>query len=92
MVKLDTSGFNCPIPIIKAKKELNTMEVGESLELISTDPGAVSDIESLCNSLNHELVKSEEKDNKFYFEIVKQWFLTHWAKNEVLEPLKNPFF
>ena len=48
------------------------MEVGESLELISTDPGAVSDIESLCNSLNHELVKSEEKDNKFYFEIVKQ--------------------
>ena len=71
MRKLDTSGFNCPIPIIKAKKELNTMEV-ESLELISTDPGAVSDIESLCNSLNHELVKSEEKDNKFYFEIVKQ--------------------
>ena len=47
MRKLDTSGFNCPIPIIKAKKELNTMEVGESLELISTDPGAVSDIESL---------------------------------------------
>ena len=72
MRKLDTRGFNCPIPIIKAKKELNTMEVGESLELISTDPGAVSDIESLCNSLNHELVKSEEKDNKFYFEIVKQ--------------------
>ena len=72
MRKLDTSGFNCPIPIIKAKKELNTMEIGESLELISTDPGAVSDIESLCNSLNHELVKSEEKDNKFCFEIVKQ--------------------
>ena len=46
MRKLDTSGFNCPIPIIKAKKELNTMEVGESLELISTDPD-VSDIESL---------------------------------------------
>ena len=49
--ELDTSGFNCPIPIIKAKKELNGMEIGESLELISTDPGAVSDIESLCNAL-----------------------------------------
>ncbi len=72
MVKLDTSGFNCPIPIIKAKKELNGMEIGESLELISTDPGAVSDIESLCNALNHKLLKSEEKDGKFHFEIVKQ--------------------
>tara|TARA_B100001059_G_C17695993_1_gene507494 strand:- start:5 stop:223 length:219 start_codon:yes stop_codon:yes gene_type:complete len=72
MRKLDTSGFNCPIPIIKAKKELNGMEIGESLELISTDPGAVSDIESLCNSLNHKLLKSEEKDGKFHFEIVKQ--------------------
>ena len=69
--ELDTSGFNCPIPIIKAKKELNGMEIGETLKLISTDPGAVSDIKSLCNSLKHELVKSEEKDNKFYFEIVK---------------------
>ena len=72
MRKLDTSGFNCPIPIIKAKKELNGMEIGESLELISTDPGAVSDIKSLCDALNHELAKSEEKDGKFHFEIVKQ--------------------
>ena len=72
MKELDTSGFNCPIPIIKAKKELNGMEIGESLELISTDQGAVSDIESLCNSLNHKLLKSEEKDGKFHFEIVKQ--------------------
>ena len=70
--ELDTSGFNCPIPIIKAKKELNGMEIGETLKLISTDPGAVMDIESLCNSLNHKLIKSEEKDDKFHFEIVKQ--------------------
>ena len=33
MIELDTSGFNCPIPIIKAKKELNGMEIGETLNL-----------------------------------------------------------
>ena len=70
--ELDTSGFNCPIPIIKAKKELNGMEIGETLKLISTDTCAVMDIESLCNSLNHKFIKSEEKDDKFHFEIVKQ--------------------
>ena len=71
MKELDTSGFNCPIPIIKAKKELNGMETGETLKLISTDPGAVSDMQSLCVSLKHDLVSREEKDNKFSFEIVK---------------------
>ena len=48
------------------------MEIGETLKLISTDPGAIMDIESLCNSLNHKLIKSEQKDGKFHFEIVKQ--------------------
>ena len=45
--ELDTSGLNCPLPIIKAKKEINTMEVGQVLHVISTDPGAVMDFESL---------------------------------------------
>ena len=64
---LDTTGSNCPIPIIKAKKELREMEIGQTLKLISTDPGAVADIESLCNALKQELVSSIEEDNKFVF-------------------------
>ena len=70
-VELDTSGQNCPLPIIKAKKELKTMAVGERLRLISTDPGAVADIESLCRALKQGLEKTIEEDNKFVFIIVK---------------------
>ena len=33
--ELDTSGLNCPLPIIKAKKEINTMEVGQVLHVLS---------------------------------------------------------
>ena len=36
--ELDTSGLNCPLPIIKAKKEINLMETGQILHVISTDP------------------------------------------------------
>ena len=43
--ELDTSGLNCPLPIIKAKKEINSMEAGQVLHVISTDPGAVMDFE-----------------------------------------------
>jgi len=68
---LDTSGTNCPLPIIKTKKELNTMKIGETLKMISTDPGAVMDIQSLCNSLKQGLEKTIEEDNKFIFIIRK---------------------
>ena len=65
--ELDTSGLNCPLPIIKAKKEINTMDAGQILKIISTDPGAVKDFESFANQPGNELLNTEEKDNKFYF-------------------------
>ena len=68
---LDTSGTNCPLPIIKTKKELNGMKIGETLKMISTDPGAVGDIKSLCDSLKQGLEKTIEEDNQFIFVIRK---------------------
>ncbi len=69
--ELDTSGLNCPLPIIKAKKEINGMDAGQILHIISTDPGAVKDFESFAKQTGNELLTSEEKDNKFYFLLKK---------------------
>ena len=69
--ELDTSGLNCPLPIIEAKKEINTMDAGQILKIISTDPGAVKDFESFANQTGNELLNTEEKDNKFYFLLKK---------------------
>ena len=69
--EIDTSGLNCPLPIIKAKKEINTMETGQLLHIISTDPGAVKDFESFANQTGNVLVSSEEKDSEFYFLLKK---------------------
>ena len=69
--ELDTSGLNCPLPIIKAKKEINTMESGQVLHVISTDPGAVMDFESFAGQTGNELLSSETRDNKFFFLIKK---------------------
>jgi len=70
-VTLDTSGQNCPMPIIKTKKELKGMKIGQTIKLISTDPGAVGDIESLCEALKQALEKTIEEDDKFIFIIRK---------------------
>ena len=36
--ELDTSGLNCPLPILKTKKALSSMQSGEILRVRSTDP------------------------------------------------------
>ena len=69
--ELDTSGLNCPLPIIKSKKEINLMESGQVLHVISTDPGAVQDFESFAAQTGNKLLESSEKDNKFYFLLKK---------------------
>jgi tRNA 2-thiouridine synthesizing protein A len=40
---LDAKGLNCPLPILKAKKALKDVPAGGTLEILATDPGAVTD-------------------------------------------------
>ena len=43
--KLDVRGAKCPIPIVKAKKEIDAMAPGDQLEVTSTDSGSVPDFQ-----------------------------------------------
>ena len=68
---IDTSGMNCPIPIIKAKKAIKTMDAGSTLEVISTDPGSVRDFEAFSRATGNELIESLEEAGVFRFVIQK---------------------
>lgn len=66
---LDAKGLNCPLPILKAKKALNDVPVGENLEILATDPGAVADFEAFCRQTGNELVETSEEGDVFRFVI-----------------------
>jgi tRNA 2-thiouridine synthesizing protein A len=68
---LDTSGLNCPLPILKTKKAINILAAGDMLQVIATDPGSVKDISSFCQQTGHELVETSESGGKFNFLIRK---------------------
>ena len=68
---LDTKGLNCPLPILKAKKSIAQMETGQTLEVLSTDPGAVMDFEALCRQTGHELLESKKEDGVYIFLLKK---------------------
>ena len=64
---LDTKGMNCPLPILKTKKALKAMSDGETLEVLSTDPGSVKDFEAFCKSTGNKLMESNENDGIFTY-------------------------
>ena len=68
---LDAKGLNCPLPILKAKKALKTMEGGKTLEVLSTDPGSVADFAAFCRTTGNELVEQEEADGIWTYLIRK---------------------
>ncbi len=70
--QLDTSGLNCPMPILKAKKAITAMQSGEVLEVIATDPGAVRDFAAFARQTGHQLLESKENNKKFYFVLKKK--------------------
>ena len=68
---LDTKGMNCPLPILKAKKAIKGLEAGETLEVLSTDPGSVKDFEAFCRSTGNELLESNEEGGVYTYMIKK---------------------
>ena len=68
---LDTSGLSCPLPVVKTKKALKDIEVGEILEMIATDPGSIPDMEAWARQTGHELLKSSDEGSSFRFFIKK---------------------
>ena len=69
--ELDASGLNCPLPILRAKKALGTLETGQVLRIVATDPGSVKDFESFAKQTGNELMESTEEDGKFCFMMKK---------------------
>jgi len=57
--KLDVRGAKCPIPIVKAKQEIDAMAPGETLEVTSTDPGSMPDFQGWARTSRTAVLRSQ---------------------------------
>ena len=67
----DATGLNCPMPILRSKKVLNTLSTGDVLYVISTDSGSVKDFEAFCKQTGNQLLESREDEGKYHYYIKK---------------------
>ena len=68
---LDAKGLNCPLPILRAKKALKTIESGQVLKVLSTAPGSVADFSAFCRTTGNELVEQSE-DGGVYTNLIRK--------------------
>ena len=69
--RLDVTGLDCPMPLLKAKQALNGMAPGARLQVIATDPGSVRDFQVFSKQSGHPLLQSREQDGRYYYLLEK---------------------
>ncbi len=69
--ELDVTGLNCPLPILRTKRELIRLEVGEVLKVQATDPHAVVDFLSFTEKTAHRMVAHWDADGIYTFLVQK---------------------
>ena len=68
---LDVKGLNCPLPILKAKKLMKSLDSGDTVEVLSTDSGSIKDFGSFCKATGNTLLEQDEDDGVYRFLLQK---------------------
>ena len=63
-IVLDTSGTECPIPVLKARKLSNKLQDNTIVKVIATDPLAEADFEYYCKESNFTFLDVTKEDEK----------------------------
>lgn len=65
--ELDVRGMACPMPLLKARKALREVAVGQSLQVLATDPGSWRDFAAFANQSGHTLVEASEHGGEYRY-------------------------
>jgi tRNA 2-thiouridine synthesizing protein A len=64
---LNVRGLTCPVPLLRAKKQLAAMRAGDVLEVIATDPDTRTDFAAFCDGVTCVLLSASEEERVYRF-------------------------
>ena len=71
MTDLDLTGLKCPLPVLRTRKALLTLQPGELLHVTCTDPLAAIDVPNLIRETGDVLENQQGHEGKVSFLIRK---------------------
>jgi tRNA 2-thiouridine synthesizing protein A len=63
---LDCTGMACPLPVIKTSQTIKTIQAGQVLELLATDPGVEPDMKAWTSRTGNELLGISRNADVFH--------------------------
>ena len=68
-IVLDTSGTECPIPVLKARKLSQSLKKGDLVKVVATDPLAEADFIHYCEQSNYQYLGCSKENAKNFYQI-----------------------
>jgi len=68
---IDACGTFCPGPLMELIAGIKLIEVGDELEVLSSDKGSASDIPEWINKVGHEMVSTTEEEGVWHIVVRK---------------------
>ncbi|WP_373832086.1 FAD-dependent oxidoreductase [Bacteroides heparinolyticus] len=71
VLKVNACGLQCPGPIIQVKKAIDSIEIGERVEIVATDAGFARDASAWCETTGNKLIGNREEKGRYTVVIEK---------------------
>lgn len=64
---LDCRGTLCPMPVIKLREALDSLEVGAVIRVLATDPASEVDMPAFARNTGHDLLQAGRAEGVFEY-------------------------
>jgi TusA-related sulfurtransferase len=68
---VDACNTFCPGPLMELISSMKEIEVGDVIELLSTDEGSAADVPEWVNKVGHEMISNEKVGEVWHIKVRK---------------------
>ena len=69
--EIDARGLNCPLPLMKAKKAMSELQMGQVLRVTATDSGSMRDFLAFAKQSGNEMLE-QKNIGKEYIHVMRR--------------------
>ncbi len=70
-LKINACGLQCPGPIMQVKKAMDSVAIGDRVEIVATDAGFARDASAWCDTTGNKLIEKYEEKGRYTVVIEK---------------------
>lgn len=63
---LDYKGLPCPMPVVKISQDIGSVGVGDVIEVLTTDPGSLSDFPAWAKTSGNEILETRQEEGTIH--------------------------